>query len=102
MFGGDHREVEADHADGGEQREAHPLTPPQRAQRGGATAADQGQQQDAGQGVAQELAARVRVVAQHAVRREGASDEDAGEGGQQHAARGGVHGRDAMDHGGPV
>lgn len=101
-FGGDHREVEPDHADSREQREAPPLThrePPQRAR---ATPADQRQEQYKGEAVAQELAARVRVLAQQAVGGEGASDEDAGEGGEQRApGGGGVHDGDAMKGRGP-
>lgn len=102
-FGGEHREVEADHADGREQREAPPLACREPAQRRRATPADQRQQQDAGETVAEELAARVRVVTQDAVGGEGASDEDAGEGGERRApSGGGVHDGDAMKRHGPV
>lgn len=85
-FRGEHREVEADHADGGEQRESAPLArrePPQRAQ---AALPEQWQEQQARDGVADELAAGVRVVAQDAVGGEGAAHEDAGEGGEQGAS----------------
>ena len=72
-------------------------------QRRRAAPADQRQQQQAGEAVAQELAARVRVVAQDAVGGEGGADEDTGEGGEQGPSDGGgVHGRDAMKGGGPV
>ncbi|GHD44744.1 hypothetical protein GCM10010317_018220 [Streptomyces mirabilis] len=102
-FGGDHGEVEADHADGREQREAPPPAcrePPQRCR---ATPSDQRQEQHAGETVAKELTPRVRVVAQDAVGGEGASDEDAGEGGEQRPAEGGgVHDGDATKGGGPV
>ncbi|GGK82971.1 hypothetical protein GCM10010094_50100 [Streptomyces flaveus] len=101
-FGGEHGEVEADHADGREQREPYPLPCGQPAQGRHAATSDQGQEQQAGEAVAQELAARVRVFAQDAVGGEGASDEDAGQGGEQGAAGGDVHGGDAMDTTGPV
>lgn len=102
-LGGDHSEVEADHADGREQREAPPLAGRHPPQRGGAAPADQGQQKDTGEAVAQELAARVRIVAEDAVGGEGTSDEDTGEGGEQGAPKGGgVHDRDAMKVCGPV
>lgn len=101
-FGGEHGEIEADHADGRDQRQPYPLAGGQRAQGRRATTADEGQEQQTGESVAQELAARVRVFAQDAVGGEGASDEDAGQGGEQGAAGGGVHGGDAMDPTGPV
>jgi hypothetical protein len=44
-FGGDDRQVEGDHADGRQQREAPPLTRRQPPQRGRAAPADQGQEQ---------------------------------------------------------
>lgn len=102
VFGGDHGEVEADHADRREQREAYPLAQCQHAQRGRAAPSDQGQEQQEGEAVAQELAARVRIVAEDAVGGEGSSDEDGGEGGEQGPARGDVHTSDAMKDGGPV
>ena len=102
-FGRDHGEVEPDHADSREQREPGPLGRRQGAQGCRAAPADQGQEQQTGEAVADELAARVRVVAQDAVGGEGASDEDAGEGGEQGTAGGGGgHARDAMKNGGPV
>ncbi len=100
-FGGDHGEVEADHADGREEREPYPLTRHQSAQGRRAAPSDQGQEQQTREAVAQELTTRVRIVAQDAVGGEGASDEDAGEGGEQGSAGGGVHGCDAMKGGGP-
>ncbi|GAB2964899.1 hypothetical protein GCM10023080_027730 [Streptomyces pseudoechinosporeus] len=101
-FGGEHGEVEADHADGRDQREPYPLSYRQPAQGRHAASADQGQEQQTGEAVAQELAARVRVFAQDAVGGEGASDKDAGQGGEQGTAGGGVHGGDAMNATGPV
>lgn len=73
-LGGENREVEADHTDRRDQGEPPPLTDRQSPQRGGAAPADEGQQKDAGEAVAQELAARVRVVAEDAVGGEGPSD----------------------------
>jgi len=102
VFGGDHGEVEADHADGREQREACPLARRQRAQGCRAAPSDQREEQQAGEAVAQELAARVRVVAEDAVGGEGCSDEDGGESREQGPARGDVHGSDATKDGGPV
>lgn len=100
---GDHREVEADHPDGREQGEAPPLAGREPPQRGGTAPADQGQQKDTGEAVAQELTSRVRIVAEDAVGGEGTSDEDTGEGGEQGAPNGGgVHDRDAMKGRGPV
>ncbi|GDY67344.1 hypothetical protein SAV14893_067370 [Streptomyces avermitilis] len=102
-LGGDHGEVEADHADGREGGQTYPLTGREAAQRRRAAPADQGQEQQAGEAVAQELAARVRVVAEDAVGGEGASDEDTGEGGEQSPAGGGrVHDGDATNGTGPV
>lgn len=102
-LGGEHREVEADHADGRDQHEAPPLADGELPQLGGAAPAEEGQQKDTGEAVAQELAARVRVVAKDAVGGEGTSDEHAGEGGEQCApGGGGVHDGDAMKGGGPV
>lgn len=101
-LGGEHREVEADHADGRDQREAPPLAGGEPTQRGGTAPADERQQKDTGEAVAQELAARVRVVAKDAVGGERSSDEDTGEGGEQRAPGGGVHEGDAMKERGPV
>ncbi|GAA0296313.1 hypothetical protein GCM10009540_14320 [Streptomyces turgidiscabies] len=109
MFGGDDGQVEADHTDGREQRETDPLAGAERPQRGAAAPADQRQEQQTGQAVAQELAARVRVVAEDAVGGEGAADEDGGQGGEKGPARGGdvggagdgVHAGDARQCGGP-
>jgi hypothetical protein len=102
-LGGEDGEVEADHADGGEEREPCPLARCQPAQGRRAASSDQGQEQQAGEAVTQELAARVRVVAQDAVGGEGAADEDAGEGGEQRPAGGGcVHACDATKVTGPV
>ncbi|KUL80041.1 hypothetical protein ADL34_03870 [Streptomyces sp. NRRL WC-3605] len=102
-FGGEDGEVETEHADGGEHPEARPLADGERAQPRGGAAPGERDQQQAGERVAQELAARVGVVAEQAVGGEGSSDEDAGERGEQRAARGGgVHGSDARKGGGPV
>jgi hypothetical protein len=102
-LGGDDREVEADHAHGGQQREAGPLAERERPQPGRGPRAGQRDEQHAGQAVAQELAARVRVLTQDAVGGEGPSDEDTGECGEQGSPRGGgVHGSDARERGGPV
>ncbi|BBC38219.1 hypothetical protein SGFS_095130 [Streptomyces graminofaciens] len=102
-FGGEDGEVEADHADGRDEGEPGPLPCGQTPQRCRAAAADEREQQDAGQGVAEELAARVRVVAEDAVGGEGGADEDAGERGEEGAAGGGgVHDGDARKAGGPV
>ncbi|GHA37387.1 hypothetical protein GCM10010372_41900 [Streptomyces tauricus] len=100
---GDDGEVEADHADGREQRETCPLTGRQRPQGCRAAPSDQRQEQQAGEAVPHELAARVGVVAEDAVGGEGAADEDGCEGREQGPAGGGdVHGSDAMKEGGPV
>ena len=101
-FGGDDGKVEADHADSREQGETGPLACRERAQPGLLVLAGEREEQQAGEAVAQELAARVRVVAQDAVRAEGRADEDAGEGGERGAAGGGGgHGSDARESGGP-
>jgi hypothetical protein len=102
-LGGEHREVEADHADGRDQREAPPPAACEPPQRGGTAPAHEGQQKGTREAVAQELTARVRVVAKDAVGREGSSDEDAGEGGEERAPDGGgVHEGDATNGPGPV
>ncbi|GED88307.1 hypothetical protein TNCT6_53920 [Streptomyces sp. 6-11-2] len=102
-FGGEHGQVEADHADRREQREPDPLAGCEPPQPGRCVPPGERQEQQAGQAIAQELAARVRVVAEDAVGGEGRPDEDAGERGEQGAARGGgVHGSDARRRGGPV
>ncbi len=101
-LGGEDRQVEADHPDGGEQGQPQPRTRPQPAQPPGRIPPGERHEQQAGQSVAEELAARVGVVAQHAVGGEGAADEDVGERGQEGAARGGrVHEDDARNVGGP-
>lgn len=101
-FGGDDGQVEADHADGRQQREAQPLAGAERAQpQAGVPSGERGEQQ-AGQRVAQELAAGVRVVAQDAVGGEGPADEHTGECGEGSAAGGGFHDRDAKKRRGPV
>ncbi|GGW58244.1 hypothetical protein GCM10010350_48380 [Streptomyces galilaeus] len=102
-LGGQDGEVEADHADGGEQGEAGPLAGGERAQAGQGTRAGEGHEQQAREAVAQGLSAGVRVVAQDAVGGEGRSDEDAGERGEEGATRGGdVHEGDVRKRGGPV
>lgn len=101
-FRRDDGHVEADHADGREQREAGPLPGRECPQPGRRAAPHQRHEQQAGEAVAQELAARVRVVAQDAVGGEGRADEDAGECGEERSAGGGgVHGNDARERGGP-
>ncbi|GGX28871.1 hypothetical protein GCM10010383_69300 [Streptomyces lomondensis] len=99
---GDDGQVEAHHADRCEQGETDPLTGREGPQPGGRAPPGHGEQQQAGQSVAQELAARVRVVAEEAVGGEGPSDEDTGERGEQGSARGGVHAGDARQPCGPV
>ncbi len=102
-FGGDDGEVEADHPHGREQREAGPLAGFERPQPGRRAPSDQREEQQRGHAVAQELSARVRVVAEKAVGGEGPADEDTGERGEQRPARGGdVHGSDVRKRGGPV
>lgn len=71
---GEHREVESDHPDGRQQGEPPPLTPGEMAQRRRGALAEQGHQKQAGEGVPEELAARVRVVPEEAVGREGGAD----------------------------
>ncbi|GAA3836614.1 hypothetical protein GCM10022403_081480 [Streptomyces coacervatus] len=102
-LGRDHRQVEADHADGGEQRETGPLAGREQPQPRRRSRAREWDEQQTGEAVAQELAARVRVVAQDAVRGEGPADQDTGECGEEGSAGGGgVHGSDARQRGGPV
>jgi len=103
VFGGDDSQVETDHADGCEECESGPLTWRERPQPGCRVLSGEGEQQQAGEAVAQELAARVRVVAENAVGGEGRADEDAGEGGKWGAAGGGCgHEGDARERDGPV
>lgn len=101
-LGGDDGHVEANHADGGEQCEAAPRAGPERPQPGRGASPGEGQEQQAGESVAEELTARVRVVAKLAVGGEGRADEDTGEPCEQRSAGGGVHGSDARKGGGPV
>ncbi|GAA1927619.1 hypothetical protein GCM10009837_61280 [Streptomyces durmitorensis] len=102
-FGGQDRQVEADHADSGEDRKTPPLAPRQTAERRRGAPPEQRQEQQAGQAVAQELAARVRIVAQEAVGCEGAAYEEAGEGREQGpACEVRVHVPDARKRSGPV
>ncbi|GAA4053944.1 hypothetical protein GCM10022233_26670 [Streptomyces shaanxiensis] len=102
-LGRDDGQVEADHAHGRQRRETDPLTRGERPQPGRGVTSGQGDEQETGEGVAQELAAGVRVLAEQAVGGEGASDEDAGEGGEEGTAcGGGVHGSDARNRRGPV
>ncbi|OAR27255.1 hypothetical protein A8W25_03055 [Streptomyces sp. ERV7] len=84
-LGGQHRQVEAHHADGGDQREPPPLRRAEAAERGGAAPADQREQQQAREAVAQGLTTRVRIVAEDAVGGEGPADEEAGDGGERRA-----------------
>ncbi len=85
-FRGQDGHVEADHAHGRKEGEASPLTARQPPQGGGPASAEPGQKEQAGQSVADELAAGVRVVAQQTVGGEGAPDEEAGEGREQRPA----------------
>lgn len=103
VFGGDDGQVEADHADGRQQPEAEPLASAERAQpQAGVPSGERGEQQ-AGERVAQELAAGVRVVAEDAVGGEGPADEHTGDGGEDGPAGcGGFHDRDARKRRGPV
>ncbi|KUL33199.1 hypothetical protein ADL12_22025 [Streptomyces regalis] len=101
-LGGDDGQVEADHADGREHREAGPLTGGECPQPGRGVPPRQRDEQETGEAVAQELTACVRVVAKEAVGGEGPSDEDTGERGEKGTARGGgVHGSDARKRRGP-
>jgi hypothetical protein len=102
-FRGEDGQIEADHADAGEQRQTEPVAERKRPQAGRRSRPGQRDEQDEGQAVAQKLAARVRVVAEDAVGGEGPSDEDAGERGEESSTRGGgVHARDAREDSGPV
>lgn len=111
-FGGAFRredgQVEADHANSGEHGHPAPLSVRQLPQRGRATPAQEGEQEQAGEAVAQSLAARVRVGAEDTVGGEGTAHEDAGEGREERPSRGrpsyqcAVHGNDARQHTGLV
>lgn len=102
-FGRDDGQVEADHPDCGEQGETGPLAGREQPQPRRRSRPGQREQQQTGEAVAQELAARVRVVAKDAVRGEGPADEDTGERGEEGSAGGGgVHGSDARQRRGPV
>lgn len=106
-LGGDDGQVEADHADGGDGGEPAPLPPGEGAQRRGGAPGDEREEQQAGDAVADGLAAGVRVVAEDAVGGEGGADECAGESGEEHPGQGaaggsGFHEDDARDRGGPV
>lgn len=88
-FRGQDREIESDHADRGEHGEPYPLRPaegPQRRER--RPAAEQREQEQAGQGVAQRLTTRVRIVPEDAVGGEGGADEEVGEADEQRPAQG--------------
>jgi len=95
-------QVEADHADGGEQGEAGPVAGPEQPQPHRRSRAGQRDEQQTGEAVAEALAARVRVVAKDAVRGEGPADQDTGECGEKGSTGGGVHGSDARQRRGPV
>lgn len=84
-FGGQHRQVEAHHADGGDQRQPAPTGRAETAQRGRSAPAEQREQQQSGQSVAEGLAARVRIAAEDAVGGEGPADQEAGDGGERRA-----------------
>jgi hypothetical protein len=81
-LGGEHGEVEADQADGGQGGEADPRGGGQ----GVGTPVHHGQEEQAGEPPAEDLAARVRAGAEDAVGGEGGADEDAGEGREEGAA----------------
>lgn len=101
-FGSDDGDVEPDHADRRQKREADPLAGREAPQRSTSAPAGERDEQQTGQGVPQELAARAGVVAEDAVGGEGTADEDTGERGEQGAAGGGVHDGDARKPRGPV
>ena len=102
-LGGEDRQVEADHPHGGEEGQPEPGAHAEDTQPLRRAGPDERQEQETGQCLADELAARVGIAAQHAVGGEGTSDEDVGERGQSGAACGGrVHGDDARNAGGPV
>ncbi len=88
-LGGEHGDVEADHADRREQPEPHPQTYGEPAQGCHAAPAEEREQEEARQAVAEELATRVGVVAQNAVGGERAADEDAGESGEKRSPHSG-------------
>lgn len=101
-FGGEDGQVEADHADGREQGQAAPLAGPEPAQPPARVPSGERGEEQAGQPVAQELAAGVRIVAQDAVGGEGPADEHTGESGEEGAVACGVHDGDAREVSGPV
>lgn len=89
-FRSQNRHVETDHPHGREKREAAPLAGAQASQRPRAARAQQGDEKQTREAVADELASQVWVVAQHTVGGEGAADEETGEGRGQRSSRG-VH-----------
>lgn len=102
-FRGEDREVEADHADGGEHGEPEPSADAESPQRREPAGTEQGHQQKAGRAVAQSLAPRVRIVAQKAVGGEGGTHEGIGDGHEEGSSQGvRVHGPDARKRTGPV
>ncbi|WP_442806830.1 hypothetical protein [Streptomyces sp. NBC_01750] len=103
-FRGQDRQIETDHADDGEQGEPDPLRQEEGAQRRQArAAAEQRQEEQAGEGVAQRLAAGTGIVAEDAVGGEGGAHEEIGHGDEQRRAqRVHVHGGDARERGGPA
>ncbi len=102
-LGGQDRHIEADHPDRRQQPEPPPLTGRERAHPAQGAGSGQRDEEQTGEAVPEELATRVRIVAEHAVGGEGGADEDAGERGEQGAARGGgVHENDVRKSGGPV
>lgn len=106
LFGSQDRQVEPDHAHGGEQREPPPLASGDTAEprrRGAGVAPQQRDEQERCETVAKGLAARERVVAEDAVGREGCPHQHAREGREESPAqRGCVHGGDARVGDGPV
>lgn len=89
LFGGQHGQVEPDHADCREKSEPAPLASgegTERSEAGASVSAQQRYEQECGQAIAQCLASGIRIVAQHAVGREGSSHEDTGKGCEEYPA----------------
>ncbi len=105
-FGRQDRQVEPDHAHRGEQRDPPPLAAGEASEPGRRRvriAAQERDEQQRGETVAERLAAGVRIVAEDAVGREGCPHQHAGEGREEGPAqRGRVHGADARVGDGPV
>ncbi len=106
LFGRQDRQVEPDHAHGGEQDDPPPLATGEASEpsrRGVGVAAKERDEQQRGETVAERLAARERIVAEDAVGREGCPHQHTREGREEGPAqRGCVHGADARVGDGPV